>query len=425
MSRLLTTETGTILQRTAGIDFLTLPKTFQDAVIITRRLGLRYLWIDSLCIIQDSISDWEEESSSMGQYYRNAQFTIAAAGAHDSSVGCFLPRPYSKIPQATLTHTSAEGEFCSISIGASSAKYTEEIAASPLYKRAWVLQEQLLSRRIFYFSASQLFFECRSSYCTEDGHLEDSVLGRFPYHNMGLKRRLDFFEGAVGSFVGGAKSMGSPLSKVWCNLIMDYSKRSLTNSADKLPALSGLASEVQKRMRCRYLAGLWEHRLHFFLMWRRLPGSSFQRPLAYRAPSWSWAAVDGPIDYWVAIIYDRFIKSAMGDFTVQTVPAGRDPRGQIKDGSIQFFGRIKPAKLYLEFISPIGKHQVIYQRDFADDLAEDDLCLMIANLDHNSDAFLLVECVDSTLNRYRRVGVGYTIGEGWFDDAEEKLVILV
>jgi hypothetical protein len=377
----------------------------------------------------------------MGQYYRNAQFTIAAAGAHDNSVGCFLPRPYSKIPQATLTHTSAEGEFCSISIGASSAQYDEGISASPLYKRAWVLQEQLLSRRVFYFSASQLFFECRSSYCTEDGHVQDIVherLGNRAFRNSGLKRRLDFFEGALGSLIASTQLGGSPLSIVWCNLIMDYSKRSLTNSADKLPALSGLASEVQKRMRCRYLAGLWEHRLHFFLMWKRLEGSSFQRPLAYRAPSWSWAAVDGPIDYSDAIFCDHSIKSAMGAFAVQSVPAGRDPRGQIKDGSIRFLGRIKPAKLYSEPSSPRrivdtsrGKCTVFCTRDFEDDLQVDVLCLMVADFGDDCDAFLLVECLDPTLNRYRRVGAGYTFGEGqlddfsWFDDAEEKLVILV
>lgn len=82
------TVTATMLR----IEFLRLNRTFQDAVTITRKLKLRYLWIDSLCIIHDSCSDWERESAKMGDIYRNALLTMAAAGAKDGSEGCFIPR---------------------------------------------------------------------------------------------------------------------------------------------------------------------------------------------------------------------------------------------------------------------------------------------------------------------------------------------
>lgn len=73
---------------TVNIFLSDLPPLFQDAIIITRQLGLRYLWIDSLCIIQDSLRDWETEAAKMASIYQNSYVTISATDASNGSAKC-------------------------------------------------------------------------------------------------------------------------------------------------------------------------------------------------------------------------------------------------------------------------------------------------------------------------------------------------
>ncbi|KAK3938227.1 heterokaryon incompatibility, partial [Diplogelasinospora grovesii] len=99
--RLLTTRKENISEHCKEIQFASLPETFQDAVTVTRTLGVQYLWIDSLCIIQDDPDDWRRGSVQMGSIYRDAAITIAASGAKDGTEGCFMPRP---TPSAPISH---------------------------------------------------------------------------------------------------------------------------------------------------------------------------------------------------------------------------------------------------------------------------------------------------------------------------------
>lgn len=98
---LVTTTMTTIKERMHGIPFSTLPRTFQDVVIITRHFGVKYLWVDSLCIIQDNRQDWVEESVKMGDYYRNALFTISALDAANSEEGMLAQRHPTSLTGAT------------------------------------------------------------------------------------------------------------------------------------------------------------------------------------------------------------------------------------------------------------------------------------------------------------------------------------
>lgn len=88
----LTTTKSNWAKLAVNISFETLPPLFQDAIVITRQLGLRYIWIDSLCIIQDSLRDWETESSKMGSIYQNSYITIAATNSGDGSARCLAER---------------------------------------------------------------------------------------------------------------------------------------------------------------------------------------------------------------------------------------------------------------------------------------------------------------------------------------------
>lgn len=105
-SKPLSTTRATLASHLAGINFEELSKTYQDAVTLSRRYGIRYLWIDALCIVQDNRQDWEREAPRMGMYYGNSYLTIAASNAGDSTLGCFQPRQTRKYLEIDCTAPS-------------------------------------------------------------------------------------------------------------------------------------------------------------------------------------------------------------------------------------------------------------------------------------------------------------------------------
>jgi len=146
----LTTTSNTISQRKLCISLTSLPKTFRDAVLISRRLGVRYLWIDSLCIIQDSKIDWEKESAIMGDVYGHSYLTIAARGAANAEIGCFIPRK-KEFPTCCLEYRN--GSIKGHMYVRDPAFQTERIDQSPLDERGWVFQERILSPRNLYYGS--------------------------------------------------------------------------------------------------------------------------------------------------------------------------------------------------------------------------------------------------------------------------------
>src|SRR6266536_1272484 len=150
-----------------SIPISVLSKTFREALLFTCHLGFRFLWIDSLCIIQDSDSDWHRESHQMSQVYRNAILNIAATGASNGSEGLFHMRDFSKVPPLPI-FTNWEGRWTMGSGPNMGNKYflieydfaAKDISDAPLNRRAWVLQERLLSSRTIHFSRRQIYWEC-------------------------------------------------------------------------------------------------------------------------------------------------------------------------------------------------------------------------------------------------------------------------
>ena len=165
--QLIKTETASLHKRKAEILWKELPKTFQEAIEFTLRLGLEFLWIDSLCIIQDDPWDWEEEATKMAAYFSNARTTLAAAAAENSAMGLFSmwklqeepielqgmidSQPYHLIARTPIIH--------SLDVNCNSPKF-------PLLGRGWVYQEITLSRRVLYFTSRELVWSCSSdAYC--------------------------------------------------------------------------------------------------------------------------------------------------------------------------------------------------------------------------------------------------------------------
>jgi hypothetical protein len=133
-----------------------LSKTFLDAIHIARTLGIEYLWIDSLCIIQDDPTDWSKESALMGSVYGGSTINIAASGARDGTVGCFFDRnPSWRCQIQTVFDGSKQLYDC-----VSADMYYNDLGSMPIHRRGWTLQERLLASRTLHFTSTQVFWEC-------------------------------------------------------------------------------------------------------------------------------------------------------------------------------------------------------------------------------------------------------------------------
>ena len=155
----LQTTKGNLEAYKLGIEFDQLPKSFQDAVTIARKIDVQYLWIDSLCIIQDDRADWEKESQKMAQVFSSAYCTISATSAKNSHEG-FLSFPKQKVVKIIDGETSRFAVYASI-VDKSFKQAVDEDGL--LNKRGWVFQERALSRRTIHFTESRTFWECGSA----------------------------------------------------------------------------------------------------------------------------------------------------------------------------------------------------------------------------------------------------------------------
>ncbi|VUC32975.1 unnamed protein product [Clonostachys rosea] len=269
----LTTTGASLEARFAGIRLSEMPKTFQDAVTIARHLQIRYLWIDSLCIIQDDQDDWAREASRMKDVYSGAHLVIAADRSRDCTEGCFhvrdqLPSVVVKIPGTGIVRAKM---LCPSDELASHGRMFN---SDPLSQRTWALQERILARRVLHYTRKQMYFECNEALLSESGC---RIEGRFADLHK-LHRAGSSVEDALSS---------------WEYLVGAISNRKLTNAADKLPAMAGLASMIGPLVGGEYVAGLWSNALVKGLEWWSRPGSRS----GGSGPSWSWAGHEGPVSY--------------------------------------------------------------------------------------------------------------------------------
>ena len=329
------------------IDVDDLPLNFQDTINLTSRLGVQYLWIDALCIIQDSKDDWEAEAAKMGAYYKNSWLTVAAGMFKDGSRGLFGERHIPKQPMCRLQVAGTQIEEVSnlyfsldplqpppqeMDLSNSCDSLTmhklrpssnEHLLMSipPIRTRAWALQEELLPDRYLIFEPSQVYFR-------SDGFVD---------FETGRREALD----ASSSFSGGKICFESA---DWQTVVRRYSARHLTQEMDKLPALSGLAHEYRDIWSGDYLAGLWRKDLWQGLLWKRRALESscdFRRPKTYRAPSWSWASTEGEIDFNTSTINQE---CRIDILHASTQLAGLDPMGQVEGGRIVLRGILMDSK---------------------------------------------------------------------------------
>lgn len=322
-------STEDLLRR--GLPLSRLPRLFRDAVEIAERLRIRYIWIDRLCIIQDSGEDWEAEAATMQMVYQNGFLNIAALGARDDQEGCFFDRePLLVAP--TLINLSPPGypplpyRFSEEDEG---WKSTFE---GDLITRAWVLQERVLAPRTLYFGRKQVFWECGEANHCETVPRNNLVTPAAPQlpkapptaGEAPVRRSWKALIDPAG------RSYGD-----WTSIVRAYSQCRLTFAADKLVALSGLAKDMCAANSRKisghgaYVAGHWRDTMPQNLIWST--SSWGHRPAPYRAPSWSWASVDGDVSFPQFYRQSTLLAKLIG---VKTVPRGKDSTGELVGGSI-------------------------------------------------------------------------------------------
>ncbi|KAH8687965.1 heterokaryon incompatibility protein-domain-containing protein, partial [Tricladium varicosporioides] len=267
---------GSLPMLEAGFAKGCLPETFRDAVSVTVDLGIRYLWIDALCIIQDSVDDqdWSREASIMGDVYANSYITLAATTSPNSAGGLLHRRNPLAVLPCRLTANFVIG----------SSKWACDQYQKPLIDRAWAFQEWLLSRRLIHFSDDQVRWEC---YC----------LAASEAYPEGLDEDALEYQGTpTKSIISCLRNEPECRQGLWERIRTEYSEKALTKPSDRLTAFSGIARMVHKVLGSPpqdYLAGLWKPELLQELLWTRYEEECQPRSTnQYIAPTWSWASLN-------------------------------------------------------------------------------------------------------------------------------------
>jgi len=276
-------------------------KTFREAVDVTRRLGIPYLWIDSLCILQDEDdrSDWKSEAPKMSSVYNSATITISAASSIDTKGGLFPDEREreAKTKTTKLQCSAPSGDLEFVYVRARyknhfSIHETVHSSCKPeeprLRSRGWVLQEDFLSPRMLHFRKEELSWIC-STYSRCECRIRPNMPISHP------------FRAAQGTVEKTDEYMHS-LDIQWPSVVMEYSRRNLTKPSDRIAALSGLANYMEEQTTDTYICGVWYEDLMFQLLWyvdrTNLPeGIPARVPFPY-AQSWSWMSIPGPISYY-------------------------------------------------------------------------------------------------------------------------------
>jgi hypothetical protein len=448
----LRTTSDTLPSHLHEIPFSDFPKLFQDVVAICRALSVQYLWIDALCIIQDSTEDWEIQSSQMARIYSDSLLTIAASSCANTDETLFSDRwtnsstlfgDHCRLGIQSVAVESEGYNFCMRPfIDLAHARFSEldnakmHFTDAPLMTRAWAYQERLLPPRTLHFHAEELVWECKTGVRCECGSLDEDDLRKAEYYNL-ENAEIILNSGAwlksLASQVENPEISHDILSSIWMDLVSEYSGLILTYEKDRLAALSGLAAKFTNTSLGEYLAGIWTNMLPVGLLWVtvRLDESHFPQRDVYQpsAPSWSWASV--PLSGRNEILYTSNLAEVSPEFKVLQIKGeviGKNPFGWVKNSVLSVGGscircvvfRTDEGVLSLRNSSetsysvPIGPHLM----DFYMDRPETYKSHINALLLYLGSYFGIVlqqsdECKEEP-SAYRRIGLAQ-----WTNSAEE------
>lgn len=439
---------------TRGIPLSSFPATIRDAVVITRRLGIRYLWVDALCIRQDSRDDWLRECARMRDVYKGATVTLVAADASSVDTGIFsmrtsklklCPLPWNVSNDGGQTWSGRERR-----VFLRASTWNRETGPWPIQQRGWTLQEDLLSPRTLAYSKRRMVWECPTHAIDEGGRtiLREQLLDKAVVQNMlhKSKSRLPSWMSrkAIKKVVEGKFELtGAPPPERpyyrWSALVLEYTSRELSKEMDMLPALAGLASAFARETKDVYCAGLWRKELLHGLLWTLDPASASKaenrvtRPLGYRSPSWSWASINGwrirmePQLFGRGRVEDAHERATIIQVKLKPV-ASSDPFGQVKGGHLILRGKfyhlgnslesgltassnpLPAAREVLQasmLVKPWMKQEFCQQHEPCDrqHFALLQLVEWPHDLLHRGAEYLVLESATADANLYRRIGL--------------------
>ncbi|KAH7029817.1 uncharacterized protein B0I36DRAFT_385174 [Microdochium trichocladiopsis] len=252
-----------------------LPRTFREAIEICSALGIQHIWIDSLCIIQDDLGDWQAEAGRMDSVYANAALTIAASAAASIAEGCFVETESFGTRLSSYDPLAVRGGTSFIELNT----------------RAWTLQEHVLSRRVLHCTSPELRWQCNSAYCIEAGirppeFMADGIIRTLPE----LLSSSDFCDAERGDIVMTA----------WRRWISSYSHRDVSVPLDRLAALSGIVQAITREVGYTHLLGCWAETLCTDLSWvassTLFEDRQDPKTMIKGLPSWTWLSSSYPVD---------------------------------------------------------------------------------------------------------------------------------
>ncbi|PVH97461.1 HET-domain-containing protein, partial [Periconia macrospinosa] len=256
------TTTENISQLYQDLPENVLHPTIREAITTTRKLGLPYLWVDALCIIQDDAADWAREAARMSAVYENSILTIAAIDSPSADEGIYRKRTHSPRPyNRDFPPNFPTGYF---GYGHPFFVFSRKCRPRPLGEldtRGWCLQEQFLSPRILSYAGGELFWECSEMMASE-------------------------------SYPGGKDSIS-----LWCSMVERFTRRHLTVESDRLVAIQGISDVLTAYTNEEIVMGMCKSLLPRHLLWwvNTIAGDfkvkdPLHRPTNFSCPTWSWAS---------------------------------------------------------------------------------------------------------------------------------------
>lgn len=285
-----------------SIDSTRLSETIKNAIQIATSIDVPYLWVDSLCIIQEDKEDFIRESCMMASVYQQACCVIAATAAANGSMGLSQRTPSHSL--TSLPCDPRKPEHGNMYLGPRDDQALERsLFRGPLNQRGWVLQERIFARRTIHFAGDQIYWECDKEFVGEDGGDMQGAADTETITRSMLCQIIDDFRGfrRNHNFPNQDRfDRNSDLHSLWARLVSLYSRCGLSDPNDKLPALQSLTLELGSILNLQFHEGHLFDNTRFVLsglLWRASKGTSLVKPCQHRAPSWSWASMDGPINF--------------------------------------------------------------------------------------------------------------------------------
>ena len=405
-----------------------LPRTFREAIFITRELGIPYIWIDSLCIIQDDLEDWRQEADRMNYIFSCSAITISALDAKNGTEGCFVDDYDTHMPVPRgLQFTPLSVSFPQTSTPTLVRAYRGDLRYrardSHLSTRGWTLQEQLLSHREVLCAQPEAHWKCRRGHSIESGlHLRGPEYARFWNHSLPVNL------------------IWQDMHELWTACMEDYSRRQFTFEKDRLSALVGIVQAFDQGNLRRHILAAWEQSMIADLLWLRFGEPVDPSLVIPGVPSWTWLsrAADVEFDFWAgsqrrdAVVKDHTkVIEARVSWTGQPLVSSLESTSLVLEGPVKKL-RLRadpraqdfnpPYILHGDEVLDFEKHPIPWRcagRLDMEDIPQDGMftCLLMRSaMFSNNDRFhslretmlLLESAGDGT---YRRVGIAMIAGE--------------